>query len=130
MAGAVDFDLDDVLRILNSVIENYPEDSRERTAVELSQIALLYIRKSGKVTELAQYRKECVDTSFTVEVAREFATREEANEWLFSGAAQHAQHVKIAGKGFLTVQLPGRMTFIDRPLPEELNAEEWREESE
>jgi len=91
---------------------------------------LLYIRDSGKEEELARYRERCVDTSFKIEVSHEFATREEADQWLASGKAQHAEHVKIAGKGFLAVQLPGRMTFIDRPLPEELNADEWKDGSE
>ncbi len=125
-----DSDLKDMLGVLNSVIENHAEGSKERDAVKVAQIALLYIRDNGKEADFARYYKGCTETAFKIEVAHEFATREEAEEWLVSGKARHAEHVKIAGKGFLVVQLPGRMTLIDRPLPEELMAEEWKTDSE
>ncbi|HYO55226.1 hypothetical protein [Archangium sp.] len=130
MTYTPDFDLDDMLGALNSVIENCAEGSKERDAAKLAQIALLYIRDSEKGDDFSRYCRRCFGTSFKIEVSHEFATREEADKWLASGKAQHAEHVKIAGKGFLVVQLPGRMTFIDRPLPEELEAEEWKTESE
>ncbi|EPX64034.1 hypothetical protein D187_005167 [Cystobacter fuscus DSM 2262] len=119
-----------MLGVLNSVIESYAEGSRERDATELAQLALLYIRNGGKVEDFARFRKDCVDTSFTVEVSHEFSTREEADAWLASGKAVHRERIKIAGKGFMVVQLPGRQTLIDRPLPEELRTAEWMDDSE
>ncbi len=116
---------------MSSVIENYAEGLKEREAAKIAQIALLYIRESGKVDELAKYRRWCVDTSFTVEVSHEFATREEADAWLAGGTAQHKERVKIAGKGFMAVQSDsGRWYLMIAPLPEELNSEEWRDDSE
>jgi hypothetical protein len=130
MAYIPDFDLEDMLGVLGSIIDKYAEDSKERDATELAQIALLYIHHVRKRDEFKEFYKHCFDTSFKIEVAHEFATREEADKWLASGAAKDREHVKIAGKGFLTVQLPGRMTFIDRPLPEELALDEWKDDSE
>ncbi len=91
---------------------------------------MLYIRDSKKEDDFARYYKRLSNPSFTVEVSHEFATREEADKWLASGQAQHTEHIKIAGKGFLVVQLPGRLTLIDRPLPEELETDEWKDDSE
>jgi hypothetical protein len=130
MAHIPDSDLEDMLRALNPIIEQYAKGTKERDATELAQLALLYIHRNQKEEDFKKFRQSCVDTSFTIEVAHEFATREEADKWLASGAAKDREHVKIAGKGFLTVQLPGRMTFIDRPLPEELNSDDWKDDSE
>ncbi|WP_233261227.1 hypothetical protein [Vitiosangium sp. GDMCC 1.1324] len=130
MAHTPDFDLGEMIGVLKSVIEQYAEGTKERDATKLAQAALLYMRDNKKEDDFARYYKKFTDTSFTIEVSHEFATREEADKWLASGKAQHAEHVKIAGKGFLVVQLPGRMTFIDRPLPEELKTEEWTSDSE
>jgi hypothetical protein len=130
MADTPDFDLEDMLGVLNSVIESYAEGSKERNATELAQLALLFIREGGKVEEFARFRKFCVDTSFTVEVSHEFATREEADAWLATGKGQHKERVKIDGKGFMVVQLPDRQVFMNAPLPEELRTAEWMEDSE
>lgn len=124
------FDLDDVIKTLNTVIDGLAEGSKESEASKLAQIALLYIRESGKVEELAKYRRWCVDTSFTVEVSHEFATRGEANAWLASGKAQHQERVKIEGKGFMAVEASGRWYLMVAPLPEELNSDEWKEDPE
>jgi hypothetical protein len=130
MAYISEFDLEGVLGILNSIIEKYPEGSKERAAIKLAQVALEYPRHIGKEDDFRRHCKEVFAPSFRVNVSHEFATREEADEWLASGKAEHAEHVKIAGKGFLVVQLPGRMTFIDRPLPEEMETEGWEDDSE
>ena len=130
MANIPDFDLETMLSALTPLIEQHPKGTKERDAAELAQLALLYIHHNQKEEDFKKFRQSCVDTSFTIEVAHEFATREEADKWLASGTAKNREHVKIAGKGFLTVQLPGRMTFIDRPLPEELNSDEWKDDSE
>ncbi|HYO52511.1 hypothetical protein [Archangium sp.] len=130
MADTPDFDLDDILGVLNPFIENHAEGSKEREAFKLAQAALLYIRDNKKEDDFAKYYKTFSNTSFTVEVSHEFATREEADKWLASGKAEDAERVKIAGKGFMVVRLPGRLTFMVAPLPEELETDEWKEDSE
>ncbi len=120
MAYIPDFDVDDIVATLASVSQKRTEDAKERSAIELAQIALLYARHAGRLDDFLRYYGEFFDPSFKVKVSHEFSTREEADTWLASGKAQHAEHVKIAGRGFQVVQLPGRMTFIDRPLPEEM----------
>ncbi|MGZ3457773.1 MAG: hypothetical protein ACXU86_04630 [Archangium sp.] len=130
MAHIPDFDLDDMLLVLNPFIENHAAGSKEREAFKLAQAALLYIRDNKKVDDFAKYYKRYSRAPFEVKVSHEFATREDADKWLASGQARHAEHVKIAGKGFQVVQLPGRMTFIDMPLPEELRTDEWADDSE
>jgi hypothetical protein len=130
MAYTPDFDLDDVVGILNSVSENHAEDSKERAAIELAQAALLYTRHIRKGKDFARYYKDLHDPSYKRKIAQEFATREEADQWIASGKAQEADLVKIAGKGFQVARLPGRKVFIDAPLPEELEGDEWKMDSE
>jgi hypothetical protein len=130
MVYTSDMNLHDLLLRLNPFIESHAEGSSEREVLVLAQIALLYICDKRMQEDFAKYCKKFTNEPFTVEVSHEFATREEADKWLASGKAQHAEPVKIAGKGFLAVQLPGRMTFIDRPLPEELETDEWKDDSD
>lgn len=130
MAHTPEFDLDEMIGVLTSVIEKYAEGSKERAATRMAQAALLYTRDSRQEDEFIRYYREFSNKSFTVKVSHEFATREDADKWLASGKAEHAERVKIAGKGFMVVQLPGRMTFMNAPLPEELDADEWKEDSE
>jgi hypothetical protein len=130
MAYTSDFDLEDMLLVLNPFIESHAEGSKEREAFKLAQAALLYIRDNKKEDDFARYYKGFSNTSFTVEVSHEFATREEADTWLASGNAKDSERVKIAGKGFMVVQVPGRLVFMVAPLPEELESEEWKDDSE
>lgn len=130
MAHLQDFDLEDILGILNSVIEKHAEGSKERDATELAQIALLYVYHIRKGDDFKEFYKHCFATSFEIEVSHEFATREEADEWLASGKAKDSERVKIAGKGFMVVQVPGRLVFMVAPLPEELETNEWKDDPE
>jgi hypothetical protein len=130
MADIPGFDLDEAIYFLNPFIENHAEDSKERRAFALAQIALLYIRDRVKREEFANFYRACFDTDFTVEVAHEFATREEADQWLASGKAVHTERVKIAGKGFMVVEVSGKFYFMIAPLPEELKTDEWKDDSE
>ena len=130
MAYIPDFDLDDIVDILNSASEKHAEGSKERDAIELAQIALLYTRHIRKEDDFARYYKQHFDPSFKIKISHEFATREEADKWLASGKAEDAERVRIAGKGFMVVRLPGRLTFMVAPLPEELETDEWKEDSE
>ena len=130
MAYLPDFDLDDIVGTLTSASEKHPEGSKERDAIELAQIALLYTRHIRKSDDFARYYKEFFDPSFKLRISHEFSTREEADAWLASGRANEAELVKIAGKGFRVARLPGKLIFLDTPLPEELEAEGSEEESE
>jgi hypothetical protein len=130
MAPIPDFDLEEMLGVLSSVIEKQAEGSKEREAAKLAQLALLYIRHRRKGDDFNGFYKHCFDVSFKVEASHEFGTREEADEWLASGKAKDSEHVKIAGKGFMVVQLPDRQVFMIAPLPEELQSEEWTTDSE
>ncbi|MFP2905620.1 hypothetical protein ACLESD_11295 [Pyxidicoccus sp. 3LFB2] len=131
MAHTPGLDLEGMLRALNPFIEAQAEGSKEREALELAQAALLYIRDSAKEDDFAKYYKKFSDTSFTVEVSHEFATREEADQWLASGTARNSERVKIAGKGFMVVQAQGRLLLMVAPLPDELKSdEECKEEPE
>jgi hypothetical protein len=117
-------DLEGMLLALNPFIENQAEGSKEREALEWAQAALLYIRDSAKEDDFARYYKKFSDTAFTVEISHDFATREEADQWLASGKARDSERVKIAGKGFMVVQAQGRLLFMVAPLPEELKTDE------
>lgn len=111
-----DFDTDAVLHILNSIIQKHPEGSPERDAVELAQIALIYPRHVRKEDDFRRFYRDVFDPSFKLKVSHEFSTREEADKWLASGKAEDAERVRIAGKGFMVVRLPGRFAFMIAPL--------------
>jgi hypothetical protein len=129
MAYIPEFDLDDILDTLNSASEKHAEGSKERDAIELAQIALLYTRHIRKEDDFVRYYKQHFDPSYTIKVSHEFATREAADTWLASGTAEDAERVKIDGKGFMVVRLPGRLSFMVAPLPEEMDADEWKDDS-
>lgn len=130
MAYIPGFDIDDIVDILNSASEKHPAGSKERDAIELAQIALLYTRHIRKEDDFARYYKQHFDPSYTLKVSHEFTTREEADNWLASGKAEDGERVKISGKGFMVVRLPGRLSFMVAPLPEEMDADEWKDDSE
>jgi hypothetical protein len=127
MASIPDFDLEDMLLALNPFIENHAEGSKEKEVFKLAQAALLYILHIKKEDDFRRYYSRFSETSFTVEVAHDFATREEADTWMASGAAQDSERVKIAGKGFMVVQVSGKLYFMVAPLPEELETAEWKD---
>ncbi|WP_257446526.1 hypothetical protein [Archangium lipolyticum] len=126
-----DFDTDAILGALNAISQKHPEGSPERDVIELAQIALVYPRHIRKEDDFRRFYKEFFDPSFKLKVSHEFATREEADKWLASGKAEDAERVKIAGKGFMVVRLPGRFTFMSAPLEdEEVEEDESGEDSE
>jgi hypothetical protein len=131
MAYIPDFDTDAILSVLNSISERHAEGSPERDAIELAQIALIYPRHIRKEDDFRRYYREFFDPSFKLKVSHEFATQEDADRWLASGNAKDTERVKIAGKGFMVVQLPGRLTFMSAPLEgEEVGTGEPEEVSE
>lgn len=130
MAYISEFDLENILDVLNSASEKNLEGSKERDAIELAQIALLYTRHLRKEEDFLRYYKQYFDPSYMINISHEFTTREEADIWLASGKAEDTERVKIDGKGFMVVRLPGRLSFMVAPLPEELNSAEWTDESE
>ena len=126
-----DFDLHEALLVLNPFIASQAEGSKERKAFELAQIALLYIYLTRKEKDFRGFYKSTFDPSLPkIEVAHEFATREEADQWRASGNAKDYDRVKIAGKGFIFIEADGKLYLTISPLPEELNSPEWQDESE
>ncbi|MFY0582754.1 hypothetical protein ACN28S_58330 [Cystobacter fuscus] len=104
-----DFDIDKILGALNAISQKHPEGSPERDVIELAQIALVYPRHIRKEDDFRGFYKE----------------------WLASGKAEDAERVRIAGKGFMVVRLPGRFTFMSAPLEdEEVEEDESGEDSE
>ncbi|KFA92306.1 hypothetical protein [Archangium violaceum] len=126
-----DFDTDAILSTLNSIIQQHPEGSPERDAIELAQIALIYPRHIRKEDDFRRFYRDIFDPSFKLKVSHEFETRGDADKWLASGKAEDAERVRIAGKGFMVVRLPGRFTFMSAPLEgEEVEEDESGEDSE
>ncbi|HYO57481.1 hypothetical protein [Archangium sp.] len=130
MAYIPDFNLDDIISLLASISEKRAEDAKEKDAIELAQIALLYTRHIRKTDDFIRYYKEFFDPLFKVKIAQDFATQEEADKWLVSGKANEADLVKIADKGFQVARLPGRLIFIDVPLMEELQKDSEEPETD
>jgi hypothetical protein len=127
-----DFEVDEIVGELRAIFDKYPEGSRERDVIELAQIAMMFPRHIRRDDEFLSYYKEFFDPSFELKVSHEFATREQADEWLASGKAKDAERVKIAGKGFMVVELSKskRLVFMYAPLPGELEAEESETDDE
>jgi hypothetical protein len=126
-----DFDTDAIISALNSISQKHPEGSPERDVIELAQIALLYPRHIRKEDDFRRFYRDFFDPSFKLKVSHEFATREEADKWMASGKAEDAERVRIAGKGFMVVRLPGRFTFMSAPLEgEEVEIDKSEEDSE
>jgi hypothetical protein len=115
-----DFDMDDILRTIDSVSQTFPTGSKEEGALQLAAISLLYVQRVGKLDDFRRYYQEFFDPSFKVKVSHDFATQEEADEWLASGKGSHGEFVRIAGQGFQVVQLPKGSRFLRVPLPDEL----------
>ncbi len=112
--------MDDVLRTIDSVSQSFPTGSREEDALQLAAISLLYVQRMGKLDDFRRYYREFFDPSFKVKVAHDFATQEEADEWLASGKGTHGELVRIAGRGFQVAQSSKGSRFLRVPLPEEL----------
>ena len=132
MPYIADFDVDEIVSALRTIFDKHPEGSRERDVIELAQIAMLFPRHIRKDDEFLSYYKEFFDPSFELKVSHEFATRSQADEWLASGKAQDAERVKIAGQGFMVVELSRskRLVFMNAPLPGELAEDESETDGE
>ncbi|MFY2564105.1 hypothetical protein ACN469_41325 [Corallococcus terminator] len=111
-----DFDIDAILGILDSIGQEHPAGSPERDAIELAQIALIYPRHVRKEDDFRRFYRDCFDSSFKLVVSHEFMTQEDADRWIASGNAKDAERVRIAGRGFMVVELSGRSVFMRAPL--------------
>ncbi|RKH67294.1 hypothetical protein [Corallococcus llansteffanensis] len=127
MSKDPEIDVEDVLAVLDDATHRHEKGSREWTALQLAALCLTYVRHINKLEDFASYYREALDPNFKIKVERDFATRAEADAWVQSGKAEDRMHIRIDGKGFLVVRLPGRLTLMVAPLPEELNAEEPEE---
>jgi hypothetical protein len=114
------FDVDTVLRSIDSVSQSLQPGSMEESALQLAAISLLYVQRIGKLDDFRKYYHEFFDPSFKVKISHDFQTQEEADEWLASGKSAHGELVRIAGQGFQVVHLPKGPRFLRTPLPDEL----------
>jgi hypothetical protein len=132
MPCIADFNVDEILGALKSISDKHPEGSRERDVIELAQIAMIFPRHIRKEDEFRSYYKEFFDPSFKIKISHEFSTRGDADEWLASGRARDAERVKIAGQGFMVVELSKsrRLVFMNAPLPDELEEHESETDSD
>jgi hypothetical protein len=96
------FDVDAVMKTLGTVSDKYPEGSPEDEALRVAAVALLYLRDTQKLDEYRDYFRRFL-THKPVSLARVFATREEAEQWLASGQAKDGNLVSIAGQGFVVL---------------------------
>ncbi|OJT19136.1 hypothetical protein BO221_37175 [Archangium sp. Cb G35] len=117
------FDVDSVLDVLRTVDEKYPEGSPEDEALRIASVALFYVRETQKLEDYREFFRAFYTPAIDyIVIAHTFATREEADTWLISGAARDGELVRIAGEGFQVI--PERkgtgFRFLRTPLPEEL----------
>jgi hypothetical protein len=121
------FDVDAVMKTLGSVSDKYLEGSPEDEALRVAAVALLYIRDIQKLDEYREYFRRFL-THKPVTLARAFATREEADEWIASGQARDGNLVSIAGQGFVVLDALKGLKFVPARLPEELEPPDSRHE--
>lgn len=128
MPYLADFDINEVLGDLSSIIDKHPVGSRDRDVIEIAQIALIFSRHIRKEDEFRSFYKDLFDPAFELKVSHEFSTRGEADAWIASGKAQDSERVKIAGQGFMVVELsnPKRLVFMNAPLPGESRADKGK----
>jgi hypothetical protein len=124
VSKAPEVDVQDILEVLGAAMRRHPEGSREWKAFEAAAFCLLYVQHDGRLDAFAHFYAERLDPQFKIKIERDFATRDEAEAWLKSGEAVHRMQVRIGGKGFLVVQLPGRFALMNNPLPEELGRDD------
>nr|WP_242544939.1 hypothetical protein [Corallococcus sp. NCSPR001] len=124
----MEIDVEDVLSVLGEETQRHEKGSREWGAFQVAAICLIYVRHMNKLDDFTRYYREILSPDFKIKVERDFETRTDAEAWIKEGTAEHGMHIRIAGAGFLVVQLPGRLTLMNAPLPEELNAMESEED--
>ncbi|MGZ3459299.1 MAG: hypothetical protein ACXU86_12450 [Archangium sp.] len=117
------FDVDAVLRTVEAVSKQHPEGTPEDEALRVCAAALLFVRDDfQKLEEFREFfRKLTTPAIEGIKVAHTFASREEADAWLASGAATDGQLVRVAGQGFTVIDHgPKGLKLVRIPLPEEL----------
>jgi hypothetical protein len=117
------FDVDSVLEKLRTVNEKYQDGSPEDEALRIAAVALLYVRDAQKLEEYREYfRRFYIPAIESVVVSHTFATRDDAEAWLASGAALEGALVRIASQGFrvITARKGKGLMFLRTPLPEEM----------
>ncbi|AFE03794.1 hypothetical protein COCOR_00939 [Corallococcus coralloides DSM 2259] len=123
MSKELEIDVEDVLAVLGDETQRHEKGSREWNALQVAAICLVYVRHMNKLDDFTTYYREILSPDFKIKVERDFVTRDEAESWLKSGDAEDGMQIRIDGKGFLVVRLPGRLTLLNNPLPEELGTD-------
>jgi hypothetical protein len=117
------FEVDAILRTVESVSRQHPEASPEDEALRVCAAALLFVRDDvRKLDEFREFfRKLTTPAVEGIKIAHTFVSREEAENWLASGAARDGQLVRVGGVGFTVVDRgPKGLKLVRIPLPEEL----------
>lgn len=117
------FDVDSVLRTMESVSTHHPEGTPEEEALRICAAALLFVRDDlRKLEEFREFfRKITTPAIEGIKVSHSFSSREEADEWLRSGTASDGQLVSVAGLGFTVIDHgPKGLKLVRIPLPHEL----------
>ncbi|OJH36350.1 hypothetical protein [Cystobacter ferrugineus] len=117
----VNFDVDSVLRTVESLSRNQPEGTLEEESLRVCTAALLFVRdEQHKLDDFREYfRKLTTPAVEGVKVDHVFATREAAETWLQEGAARAGQRVRVAGQGFTVIDLGARgLKLVRMPLPD------------
>ncbi|HEX8823704.1 MAG TPA: hypothetical protein VF794_27530 [Archangium sp.] len=117
------FDADAVLRAMEALSKHHLEGTPEDEALRVCAAALLFVRDDLQKLEQFRefFRKITTPAIEGIKVAHTFASREEADEWLKSGAALDGQLVRVAGQGFTVIDHgPKGLKLVRIPLPEEL----------
>lgn len=117
------FDVDTILRTVEAVSRQHPEGTPEDEALRVCAAALLFVRDDvRKLDEFREFfRKLTTPAVEGIKIAHTFATREEAETWLASGAAKDGELLRVGGQGFTVVDRgPKGQKLVRIPLPEEL----------
>jgi hypothetical protein len=117
------FELDDALRIIESISQGFQEGSSEEASLRAAAAALVYVRETGKLDDYREFFRQITTPAIeSIKAAYTFSTREEAEEWLKGATVSDGELVSIAGKGYQVVNLPQGARFLRNPLPHELES--------
>ena len=115
------FDVDAALRTLESISHGFQDGSPEEASLRAAAAALAYVRETGKLDDYREFFRQITTPAIeSVKASHEFATREEADEWLKGANVPQGELVSIAGQGYQVVNLTHGARFLKNPLPQEL----------
>lgn len=121
--GNVSLDIDAVLRTLGALAEGYGEASEEEQALRAAGMSLLFIQRTGQLSQFLRFIEEFDAPLSAIQIARSFESREEAGNWLRGSEARPGLLVKIASVTHVVAEGPSGLIFVRTLSPEELSNE-------